>query len=462
MIAALLTALSISGAVPPSLAAVSRVVWVDADMSAGPACTIDAPGQWTCDDVHEPARGVVVLIGDAALAYQCIGVCDHTSAGGPVVRRWGRVVVLVPGAVAPEDLRDIRLTAAKPDRSTVRTALLRFTATEDSTVDIVPLSNAVFWVAGDSTDDDAFLRFDGPAISSLRVPARVLREGVPEQPLYVSATAPFALNGHVQDSTAQDVEDADVEVYEPLVTPSSDRTFESLPMVRVGVARSDANGAFAFESLTPGSYLLSVVHATLGRATVQVTSLAQSQTIRLVPPQRAFGRVLKHELPVPGARVRFVPHPQAFAASKDPRELLAEETITGHDGRFSLALPPGSAGLVQAIAPDGETVRVPIVRDSSGKDISIGDIALPDPHRLTVRLLDAAACSLSAIGPIGGLGLTIVRSTRSGAFYWFEIPEPGDWVLTATCDEKEHGVRPMVISVQASGTDPLVDISLAD
>lgn len=462
MIAALLTAWSIAGAVPPSLAAVSRVVWIDAEMSGSAACTIAAPGQWKCDDLREPAQGLVVLIGDTALAYQCIGVCENASVAGAAVRRWGRVVVLAHGAVAPEDLHDLQLSAWKPHRSAVRTQLRRFTPAEDSAVDILPLSDTVFWVAGDSADPDAFLKVEGPAIGSFRVPVAALRDGVPEQPFYGSASAAFALTGHIQDGRAHGVENADVELYEPLVTPSTDRTFESLPMIRVGTARSDADGAFAFESLTPGSYLVLGTHATLGRATVQVTSLAQPLTIRLVAPRHAIGRVLRHELPVPGARVRFVPNPEAFIASSDSRDLIAEEATTGNDGRFSLALPPETNGLVQVIAPDGASARVALAQDRSGRDASIGDIALPDPHTLTVRLLDVAACRLSAVGPIGALGLTTVAATQSGAIYWFEIPEAGEWVLTAKCDDKEYGVRPMIVTVPPTGPDLLVDVTLAD
>jgi hypothetical protein len=341
--------------------------------------------------------------------------------------------------------------------------LRRFVPVADQAVDIVQLSNVAFWIAGSTSDADAFLSIDGSAIGSLRAPLTDVKEGPPELPLFVPAPMAFPLTGRVRGRAAQDVEGAEVELYEPLTKPSPDRAFESLPMVRRRQTRSDGSGSFTFERLAPGIYLIVVTDSMFGRATARVESLADPLTIQLIPPRRATGRVLRGMLPVPSARVRFLPDRDAFVGSADPRDLVAEETPTDADGRFSAALPSQLAGTLQVIAPDGASARLPLRSASQSGDIAVGDITLSEQRRLAVRLLDPASCTLSAVGPLGAIGLTVVHATESGAVHWFEIPEPGDWALDAACEGQDYAVQPMIVSVPATAPDamiPIVDVRL--
>src|SRR5262249_24353250 len=100
--------------------------------------------------------------------------------------------------------------------------------------------------------------------------------------------------------------------------------------------------------------------------------------------------------------------------------------------------------------PDGAAVRVPVpaaISPGTSSDRSLGDISLPHPFRLTVRLLDADACQLSAAGPLGSLGLSVVLATAASNVHWFDLPEAGEWVLNAECGGIPRNLQPSVVRV---------------
>ena len=93
-------------------------------------------------------------------------------------------------------------------------------------------------------------------------------------------------------------------------------------------------------------------------------------------------------------------------------------------------------------------------------EIRLGEIVFPDPRRLTVRLVDSTPCTLSAAGPIGALGLTMLRAISAGNVHWFEIPEAGRWVLNAECGARSYNVEPMMVDITTTGPDPVIDVRL--
>jgi hypothetical protein len=463
MIAVALLAAAIGGVVPDALGLPSRVVWIDASGGAQNAqieCAVVASDKWRCDGVPDAAPGIVVLVGVEGVAHQCVAVCDGDSRA--VVHRWGGLVVLDSGGGAADDLRRVRLTARKPERSAVRPSVRRLRPMDDTDVEVVRLSDVMFWIEGDSADPDRYLSLDGPAIGSTRVPTAALAEVQPEAPLFVSVGAPFSLSGRVLGPKGEDVDHAEVELFEPLHLGASNAraTLEMEPVVLRATAFSDSSGAFTFEHLAPGTYLISVVDDNVGRGSVWIRSLADPAVVRLVAPTRATGRVLKHQNPVPSARVRFVPNVETFTAGIDPRLSIVEETTTADDGRFSLALPPDSLGAIQILAPDGASTRVPILGATRAKEIALGTISLPDRRVLAVRLLDPAACTLTAVGPLQYLGLTVIQANELGGLHWFDIPESGQWALTAVCSEVSYPLLPAVVVVPASGPDTYLDVRI--
>src|SRR5262249_20923823 len=138
-------------------------------------------------------------------------------------------------------------------------------------------------------------------------------------------------------------------------------------------------------------------------------SAGKAVTVRLTPPSHARGRVLRGGTPSVGARVRIVPDSKAFVAASDVRDFASPDAGTGADGRFVLPLPPVVSGVIQVVAPDGSSVRVPIPARAGSGDIELGDIALTEPRRLIVRVVGGTGCVLYAVGPAGTLGLSVVR-----------------------------------------------------
>ncbi len=456
----------VAGTIPAGFGPPVRIVWIDATAAEPDArCQLQPSLGWRCDGLSSASRGLVVLVGNGALAVLAVGIAGVDRAGA--VCSWGRLLRVSPGGVVADDLHDLRVTPWKPARSTARRQAQRFSLVEDPSVHVMPLSNIAFWVSGGEIDQDAFVQLEGPAIASLRIPAKTLMDAPPELPRVLEAVAPFALTGRVVSADGQEVEAADVELFEPLNAADEDGSAgqprgakEAAPLVRVGQATSRPDGTFTFDRLATGRYELVASHPSLGRATQRIERFADSLVLKLVPPARAAGRVVRHGLPVAGARVRFVPDPAAWMASTDPMRHLAVETSTGDDGRFSVVLPPERAGLIQIIAPNGASLRLPLAGRAAAGDLVLGDLALPELRRLTVRLLDQAACDLIAVGPIGSLGLSVVHATSAAGTYWFELPEAGTWTLNAQCGQKTYNLDPPVVTILPGGPEQIIEARL--
>jgi hypothetical protein len=481
----------VSGRVPASIGPASRILWIGSDEDQTATCVLTSQRLWSCEITSQerdstgspghasavfPGRaaglrvtspmsvvgptGIVVFIADASIAYVPIGssndVGDHAL--------WGRVIRVRPRGVSPEDLHTLRVTAWKPQRSVLRAQARRFVPVRDDSVRVVPLSSTAFWIAGQSVESGAFLLIEGPAIATSRLATDALATDSPEVPLIAPADAPQSLTGRLQTRDGRDVEDAEVELFEPLrisEVPDGPDRHPPTELVRRANVRSSADGTFAFDRLSSGVYEVSVVHPRLGRGGATVKSFSQPVLIRLIPPTRAIGRVLRRGLPVGGARIRFIPDAGAFMASADPMLYIAEETISEADGTFVLPLPPASAGFVQLVGADGVMKRIPISPGSGTQDILLGDVVLGDPRRLIVRLVEPAACNLFATGPLGMLGLAVIRaSTPFGTFnmFSFELPEPGEWALSADCGGQVRPVEPTIVRVPPDGPEPLIDV----
>jgi hypothetical protein len=477
MIAAAIASIVI-GSIPPALTAPSRVIWIDGDPATQVVCRVASPVRWECDGIaDQPAlsaadrpalsgvegpRAVVVIVGANGVAYQAAGGPGEIDRPAAAIKLWGRAVVVTPGAVSPDDLPDVTLTAWAPARSRSRLQSRRFAADKETTIDIVRVAGTTtFWVAGGDVDPDAFLTVAGQAIGSTRVAMASLSDGPPDVPIYLPAAMPLSLDGRVQTSKGEDADGVSVELFQPLPTqaddPSADLASQSL--IRAAATRSDQNGRFSFDRLSAGPFLISVVDGTRGRGTAVVRSL-EPVVIRLVAPARASGRVLRHRLPVAGARIRFVPDVNALVSSTDAVTLIAEERTTGIDGRFSFQLPPVTAGSIQIIGSDGASTRIAVSRPDASGEIALGDIALPDHRPLTARVMNSDGCVLMATGPLNGLGLTTVRASVSGVLHVFDIPEAGQWALAAECDGRGHEVEPVLVEIAATGPAVTIDVRI--
>jgi hypothetical protein len=451
---------TIVGAMPAMNAPPTRIAWIDSDPSAHVICALASPLRWECSETPDRPHALVVLIADDGVIAVPVG--PAWDRGSSAIKRWGRLVVVTSGAVAAEELRGLKLTAWKPERSAYRTKATRFVPAEASSIDTVSLGDGAFWIAGDETDPDAFVRLDAVGIAAGRISVAELTDGPADARLFVAAGAPLEMVGVVESDRGASVDTADVELFEPLTSGlnAGDLRPEERPMIRVAQTRTNDAGAFAFERLCGGPFLVTAARGDTGRGATLVDDALSLVVVRLTPPSRVTGRVLRNREPVAGARVRFVPSAAALMASANPKELLAEEQTTGLDGRFSLPLPATPLGEIQIIGSDGASARVAASDPGRGREASVGDIVLPDHRHLTARLLDAPSCTLSAVGPLGGLGLTIVHATATANLHWFDLPEPGQWTLDAECGGRSRVIEPAIVYIPADGPDILIDVSI--
>jgi len=146
---------------------------------------------------------------------------------------------------------------------------------EDSAVGVTRLSDAAFWVAGVLADPDAFVRIEGAEVATTRLFTAALAEGPPDVPAFVAMTPPTSLIGRVQSNRAGDVDEAEVELLEPL-RPHSDRVNDRDSLfIRRGKTRTSADGTFSFENVEPGIYQIAATHSTYGRGAARVDRLGE-------------------------------------------------------------------------------------------------------------------------------------------------------------------------------------------
>jgi len=444
---------SLAGTASSALGTLSRVVWLSTETPRDDVrCWIEVEQHWTCTGLSSSAHGIVVILGSERLAAVAVGVnpIDPTPAA------WGRLVRVTPGGADPDDLRGLVLVARRPERSPSRPQTRRLTAIEDTTVRVAKVSETAFWVSGADVDPDAFLALDGPAIGGQRLLTETLGESPPDEVLLWPAAAASAIVGRVQGAHGE-ADRVDVQLWELLPSQGGlPRLDEDTPALRRRTMVTDDEGMFRFEGVAGGPFLLVAAHDTLGTARRWIRELGPFVDLELTPPGRVVGRVLRRGLPAPLASIRFIPDVDAFASSADPSDFIARDTRSVSDGRFVLPLPRRHAGVVQIVTDDGAAVRVK-VQDGGPPEIQLGDVAIPDARHLTVRVLDAAACALVAVGPLDALGLSIVRATSGTGVYEIDLPEAGTWTLVADCGGTSRAIDPPIVVVPADRAAPPVD-----
>ena len=445
------------GSVPAAIGTVSRVIWIDADdESPDGVCELASATRWHCV-VPGGNIGLVVFYNDSAVAFTAIGVPAQDA-----VRQWGRVLRVEPGALDLVELRELRVTSWVPERPRARPRTRRLTPIEDPSVTVTPLSSRSFWILGSGNpQSDAYIQLTGKSIASVRLPTALLASDTPDIPVLVSVDRSNTLEGRVETRDGEVAPGAEVELFTRLVGGPPDEPWQVAELVRTRTTSASSDGVFQFDGLSIDSFLIVASHRSLGRAELVASPPDGLAVLKLRPPSRITGRVLKDSLPVPGARVRFVPDISAWTESVDPRQHLTEEIMTGEDGRFSLVLPPESAGFVQVMAPDGAAKRLPVSQPKNTSEVALGDIVLPERRRLDVRLLSGGSCELFATGPLGALGLTIVRATSVSSVFSFDLPEPGQWSLNAECEGRSVALQPQAVLVAPDGPIPMVDVVAA-
>lgn len=385
----------------------------------------------------------------------------------PASGQWGRLVRVEAGSAGTNELHDLTLSPWTPERSAVRAKLRKFRALRDGSVRVLKLSPTVFWVTGAATvDPDAFIALAGPDIGAVHVAIPRLLQDASENPHVIQAPMRQSIIGRIRN-VGGEVVPASVEVLRPLRS-DSERPNAATPVIAVAAGAADANGLFVFDGIVEPPLLVAAASPVDGRGSVWVMNAGQPVVVDLMPPLRVRGRVLRNRVPFAGARVRFVPNSQAWASSVDPAAHLTDESVSAADGLFEIVLPEQATGELQIVAADGAVARVPILDAlNRTRTIELGDVAVPDPRRIIVRLLEplqSPPCDLLAIGPLGSLGMQTVRASSAVNVFTLDLPESGQWTFSAECGGRIQPVTPMITIVQpgASGSGvPAIDVRLA-
>jgi hypothetical protein len=455
---------TVYGRVDASVGSEWRVAWVAADDGANASetqCEALSSTDWRCE-VTAGARGVVAVVGAQSVAGFAI---DPRDAGPPArtIGRWARLLQLSPTSVSADDCRGAQATAWMIQKSVVRQRSRRFAPVSNSGVQIIGISPMAFWITGTQSDRDGFVEVQGPGIATIRIRSDVLQAGAPDEPFVAYVGAPMSIAGRVRTNAGHSAEAVDVELLELLAGGSTEPDADdSAEFISRAKTRTDESGAFLFDGLDQGRYEIVATHDTQGRGVASVKSMSEPVVITLVQPARATGRVLQHGLPVMGARVRFIPEAAAWTTSTDATALISPEVGTDATGAFVLRLPPEHAGELQVIGRDGALVRARLPSPGGNGEFHLGDLFLPDPRHLVVRLLANVVCELYATGPLGSLGLTTVRADRASNVYWFDVPEPGGWALSADCGPMAVEIDPPAVTIPSDGPDLTIDGCLVE
>jgi hypothetical protein len=285
--------------------------------------------------------------------------------------------------------------------------------------------------------------------------------GPPDSPFVIDAASGVSVIGRVEARSGEPVEGALVELFARAPAagdgPVDEKALETTPVVRLATVVADGEGRFEFSGLEHGTYQVAATAFSRGRLARWTTTASPPLVMTLEPPATATGRVVRQKLPVPGAKVRFVPASTAWRNSSDPSAHLTSDVSTDESGRFALALPPQPSGDVQFIAPDGASMRITLPALSNLSEVALGDVALPERIAVEIRA-DVAGCTMTAIGPAGALGLAVVPGRAMSTIYQFDVPEPGQWFLDAECSGQHVSIQPPAIQVTPTGTLSSFDV----
>jgi hypothetical protein len=449
---------SLSGELPAQVdaAAVTRIVWVSGETgSTVPRsdCQLQLARGWVCGAQSSGDIGVVVIETTEVCGFVVFGRQGLITSG---VAPWARMIrATVPGG-ADGEIVEMSAAALRISHPTARPNTRVLDVEPDADIRVWPIAPTTFWVAGTSRSSEAFIRLAAENVARHDEPLERIWGDAAEAPLDVLLQQPRSLRGRVE-SASRAVPGAFVDLFvrRPEDGDQGDRPIlKTTPVIRMGSTRTDEEGMFAFDGLEPQLYKVAVVDFAWGRGEKWVDVAGAPLLITLEPPSKATGRVFRGKLPAPDVVVRFIPDSAAWRESTDPTAHLTLDTTTDERGNFVVSLPPAADGTLQLRAGDGATKRVPLRGSAKASDLALGDITLEEPIPVEVQT-DAQGCVVSAVGPVGAGGFTIVRANSHGIAHALSLPEAGRWLMQVECAGVQRSVAPPSIDVSTKGELPI-------
>jgi hypothetical protein len=276
-------------------------------------------------------------------------------------------------------------------------------------------------------------------------------------PVTVDLHPAVTIDGRVMTDESLSVSSALLTLWRVLPSPAVTGDGEPPPRrVFVAEATSDGDGRFAFTGLAEEAHEIVALHPVRGRGETRVAAGERDVHVRVKRPSVAIGQVVRHGLAVGGVPVTVVPDLQEAAKSQDLTLIIGGQGRTGSDGRFLVAIPEmgrsqvriGDAGAIRRFALGPSDQLPPVV------DLGIVEL---EAAAITVRLVleSSDGCDVRLSGPLGSSGMSLVGSQRIGpAMFEAAVPEPGQWLVSATCAHGDRFVQPASIDVEGRG--PLI------
>ena len=457
---------TVRGVFPSAATTGSRLAWIASVPATDgwPVCGPASFGEWECIGVPLDVGGVVVFP-DSIERFFAVAASDERPSTiqrvGVSAAPWGRMLHAVgPGL---DGLSDADVVALRSRRSPWRSDARRILFDRDPHVTILRLGGGSYWISGADMSPGTVLQIAGDGIAMTTLLFDGWERGPPGLPHVVRLDSPVVARGRVVTVRGNRVPGALVSVSSAVPQPERGRGTSDIEHPRwraIAEVVTDDDGFFQVPGLGRGEYEFFALHPLQGRATVVRVIDGDPFIIRLEPPKRVVGHAVKRGVPAPNIPVRVLPVLSQFTGSGDSSELIAADVVTDEEGRFALALPTrGTLSLIVGTPASGIARRLlgPVGRLPPHTDVGVIDI--PERRALFARLDGHAHCELSAVGPFGSIGVTVIAAARVGpGVSRFDLPEPGRWILNLACASREVVIVPTYADVTPDEFEGIVQL----
>lgn len=395
-------------------------------------CETEREGGWQCIAVPPGFMGKLVA-------------CDGPNALAAADVPPGSRDQVVMRALQTSALIRVAVSNPTANRPSASVRLLRpvspggILLARDPTAEIAELADGLFWLESRGDPAGLAVEISSHGFATARFPF----SGFPspcEAPESVDLVAAIPLSGTVIEASGSPASSAIV------LVRSADPDHE--PGVLADTL-TDESGGFEVPDLASRPYRLRACHAEFGCGEA---SSVPGEPVRIMLQRGAtlVGRVLTSAgVPEPFAHVRIVPSLEAAARPEDRPAKMPLQTTSGNDGRFRIAFPDDGEFLLEIRSESSGVARVPVRRSPwSPPATDVGDVRLPEPLDLAVRVARCGAGVVSMSGPLGGETSlpTITRvplDAEGGAAV--RLPEGGAWTAWATCGGRNVQLAPALL-----------------
>jgi hypothetical protein len=300
------------------------------------------------------------------------------------------------------------------------------------------------WLEGKESAAGAYVEVQEPLFVPARLPLAELASACAD-PVSVALAREVRLGGIVSDASGRPVWGALV-----FARPGGG----DAGGVPVADARTGESGDFELGGLELRRYRLRACHPELGCGEADAVA-GEPAAVTIGESAACVGRVLSSGgVPEPAASVRIVPTAKTWTDAPDPLTRLPLETVSGGDGRFRIALPDEGDFLLEVRTPSSGVARLAVRRSRLSPAVTdLGDVRLPEPLDLAVRVARCGAGELSLSGPLGGEtslpSILRFRLDSEGAAV-VRVPEGGAWTAWAACGGSNVALDPALLPDAAS------------